>query len=202
MRTVITQTLLASWLYTFNCTEGYEEEAEEEFIRTINRERTEPNEAMLAGLEFEDGVYRMANGLAEVRSEWEEGTRKIADIIRGGQIQVRVQREIIADGKEYLLHGICDAVKAGTIYDVKFTTKPFSGADLAGKYLESPQHPAYLYCVPEAMRFVYLVSDGHELYTEEYTRRNSAYIGDIIARFRRDIAFRGLESVYAEKWRE
>lgn len=203
MKTLITQSLLSSWLYTYNCAEGYEEEAEADFLRTLRREpMEEPSEAITNGIAFENGVYALAKNPNDITvyPAWKQVSSRIADIIRGGQIQVKVQRDIEVDGELYLLYGICDAVKAGIIYDVKFSSKGFGSAEMAGKYLESPQHPAYLYCLPDALKFVYLCSDGNELYTEAYTRRQTPFIGDAIRNFRREIRLRGLEEIYLEKW--
>ena len=157
MKTLITQSLLSSWLYTFNCVEGYEEEAEADFLRTLRREpMEEPSEAITNGIAFENGVYALVSNPNDITvyPAWKEVSARIADIIRGGQIQVKVQRDIEVDGDLYLLYGICDAVKAGIIFDVKFSSKGFGSAEMAGKYLDSPQHPAYLYCLPEAQKFV------------------------------------------------
>lgn len=203
MKTLITQSLLSSWLYTFNCMEGYEEEAEADFLRTLRREpMAEPSEAIRNGIAFENSVYTLAANPNDITvfPGWKAAAGRIADIIRGGQIQVKVQRDIEVDGELYLLYGICDAVKAGTIYDVKWSEKGFGSAEMAGKYLESPQHPAYLYCLPDALKFVYLCSDGNDLYTEAYTRRQTPFIGDTIRNFRREIRLRGLEGIYLEKW--
>ncbi len=161
-------------------------------------------EAIQNGILFENAVYALAadpNSL-KVFPPWKQAASKIADIIRGGQIQVKVQREIVVDGDAYLIYGICDAIKAGTIFDVKFSNNSFTkeAVNMAGKYLESPQHPAYLYCVPEALRFIYLCSDGEELYTEEYRRSNTSNIADFIHNFRQDIRSQGLEQIYLEKW--
>ena len=203
MKTLITQSLLSSWLYTYNCAEGYEEEAEADFLRTLRREpMEEPSEAITNGIAFENGVYALVKNPNDITvyPAWKQASSRIADIIRGGQIQVKVQRDIEVDGELYLLYGICDAVKAGIIYDVKYSSKGFGSAEMAGKYLESPQHPAYLYCLPDALKFVYLCSDGNELYTEAYTRRQTPFIGDTIRNFRREIRLRGLEEIYMEKW--
>lgn len=203
MKTLITQSLLSSWLYTYNCAEGYEEEADADFLRTLRREpMEEPSEAITNGIAFENGVYALVKNPNDITvyPAWKQASSRIADIIRGGQIQVKVQRDIEVDGELYLLYGICDAVKAGIIYDVKFSSKGFGSAEMAGKYLESPQHPAYLYCLPDALKFVYLCSDGNELYTEAYTRRQTPFIGDTIRNFRREIRLRGLEETYLEKW--
>ena len=203
MKTLITQSLLSSWLYTFNCMEGYEEEAEADFLRTLRREpMEEPSDAIQNGIAFENSVYTLAANPNDITvfPGWRAAAGRIADIIRGGQIQVKVQRDIVVDGETYLLYGILDALKAGTIYDVKWSEKGFGSAEMAGKYLESPQHPAYLYCLPDALKFVYLCSDGNDLYTEAYTRRQTPFIGDTIRNFRNEIRRRGLEEIYLEKW--
>lgn len=38
MKLKITKTLIESWAYTFNCFEGYEEDAYSDFLKTLNRE--------------------------------------------------------------------------------------------------------------------------------------------------------------------
>lgn len=203
MKTLITKTLLSAWLYTYCCAEGYEDEAEDDFLRTLRREpMEEPSEAITNGIAFENGVYALVNDPKDITvyPAWRQVSARIADIIRGGQIQVKVQRDIEVDGDNYLVYGICDAVKAGIIYDVKFSSKGFGSAEMTGKYLDSPQHPAYMYCIPEAWKFVYLCSDGSDLYTEEYTRSRTPDIGETIRNFRNEIRRRGLERIYLEKW--
>lgn len=61
-RYLITQSLLSSWAYIFNAYEGYEEDAMESFLSTLRREPSEPTEAMLDGIDFENAVYRLASG--------------------------------------------------------------------------------------------------------------------------------------------
>ncbi len=203
MKTLITQTLLSSWLYTFNCMEGCEEDAEADFLRTLRREpMEEPSEAITNGIAFENGVYALMKNSNDITvyPAWRQVSSRIADIVRGGQVQVKVQRDIVVDDEAYLLYGICDVVRAGIIYDLKFSSKAFGSAEMAGKYLESPQHPAYLYCLPTAWKFIYLCSDGVDLYAEEYTRPRTPYIGDTIRNFRNDLRLRGLEEIYLEKW--
>lgn len=100
----------------------------------------------------------------------------------------------------FIAYGILDVLKAGTIYDVKFKSRNFKDVELAGTYLESPQHPMYFYIVPEAREFVYLVSDGSDLYTERYTPDTSRPISDIIGEFILSITSMGLLDTYKEKW--
>ena len=197
----ITKTLLESWRYCFSCNEGYEEEAYADFLKTLRREQTETTEAMLNGLDFEDRVYRFAEGKT-VRSDakWRTGAAALADIIRGAQIQVPISRPIEVDGNTYLLKGVLDALRAGTIYDVKFLNKSIGSADIYGKWLNCTQHPAYFYLVPEDTEFQYLGSDGEDIYIETYQRDQSPYIGEIIHDFLEFLKAEGLTDVFMEKW--
>ena len=200
----LTKTLLEAWQYTFDCHEGFEEDAYADFLRTLNRQPLEPTEAMLNGQAFEDRVYRLANG-GTVRSDakWLNGARALADIIRGAQIQVLAKRDIEVDGMTFEVLGILDALKAGTIYDVKFINKSISGGEpphLYGKYLNCSQHPAYFYIVPEAREFQYLVSDGETVYIEAYQREQCRHIGEIIHAFVESICGMGLMDLYKAKW--
>lgn len=197
---LITKSLLSSWGYTFDCAEG-KEEAYDDFLRALRREETPTPKAAQEGIDFENTVYNVAAGRpTAIRPGWENGVQKIASIIRGAQVQVRVQRDICVDNVDYLVYGVLDALKAGVIYDVKYKIKSFSQLDLAGDYLDNPQHPAYLYMVPEAREFQYLVSDGDDLYIEHYTPAETRYIGDIIREFINSITGLGLLDEYRAHW--
>lgn len=203
-RYLITQSLLSAWAYVFDCFEGGEEEAMEDFIAALNRQKRESTVDMLNGIAFENAVYAAAaNASAKVRPElwaWKSGIRQVAEIIKGATVQVKAQKEITVDGMTFLVYGILDALKAGTIYDVKFVNKKFGGLDLAGKYLTSAQHPAYFYIVPEATEFQYLVSDGEDVYIETYRREDTKPIGEIISQFVASLRDMGLLDLYREKW--
>lgn len=84
---------------------------------------------------------------------------------------------------------------------MKFLNKSFNSADLAGKYLNSAQHPAYFYLVPEAVEFIYLVSDGEDLYTERYTPDSCRPFEDIAKEFIQSLKCMGLYEVYKEHWK-
>lgn len=190
MKLKITKTLIESWAYTFDCMEEFADEAMADFLATLKREPHEPSEAMIAGTNFENLCYRIASGenvvetilldtVNPVTGEVNEsrkfpdnydGARKIANIITGGQIQVPVSCDLTVAGQDFWLYGICDVVKAGVIYDVKFRTTSLGSSDVYGKYLHCSQHPLYLQALPEARRFDYLVSDGRDLYVESYDR--------------------------------
>lgn len=201
MKTRITKTLLDSWAYTFDCYEGGEEDAMNDFLKTLNREPIEENEAIANGKAFEKLVEDMAEGREVSPGKWNEGARKCAEIVKGGQWQVHVDADLTVGGREFWLHGFCDVVKAGVIYDIKFKQKSFGGLDLYGSYRNHSQHSAYLRCLPEAYEFVYLVSDGDELYTEAYTRQTCRPIEDIIQEFMNWLESKPeLLKIYEEKW--
>lgn len=203
---LITQSLLSAWNYLFAAREGGEEKAEEDFMRTLRREPSETSEAMQKGINFESLCYQIADGKFNPDlggyPETYEGASKIASLIKGGQYQVRLSDHIEVGGLDFLLYGILDVLRAGVIYDIKFKTKSIGSIDtLAGSYFESAQHPAYLYLVPEAIRFEYLVSDGIDLYKEVYRREDTRKIGDIIEEFSASIKRMGLWDLYTEKWK-
>jgi hypothetical protein len=203
-RFLITQTLLSSLKYVYSCKEGQEDAAYEDFLLTLKREKGEPNEAMLKGREFEDEVYKEAAGASRLpHPEWEEGIRAVATLIKGAQTQVIASREMDVAGRKFLIYGVLDALKAGVIYDVKFTVKSLTSSSSSydvGKYLDSPQHPVYLAMLPEAYEFRYLVSDGTDVATETYNRRGTRPIEDLIAEFLSSVESMGLLPLYEERW--
>ena len=200
-RFLITQSLLSSWNYMFTCYEDGQAEAYADFIRTLNREPSEPTEAMWNGIEFENEVYKVVMGVhRQHHLKWEQGIQTVAEIIKDATVQVRVQRDIAVCGINFLLYGVLDALSAGVIYDVKYLNKSFNSADLAGKYYNSAQHPAYLFMVPEAQRFEYLVSDGTDLYKEVYDRSITRPISEIITEFVQSLEAMNLIDLYKEKW--
>lgn len=201
MKYLMTKSLLESWQYTFDCFDGGEDDAREDFLRTLRREPCEPNEFMQNGIEFENMVYGTAHGDVDPTGhKWERGIRKLAQMIGDAPVQVRAQREIEVAGMTFLAYGVLDALKAGTIYDVKFSNKAFGSADLVGKYLNCTQHPMYFYLVPEAREFQYLVSDGEDIYVEAYRPEESPHIGNIISAFINNLKMDGLLDIYKEFW--
>jgi len=201
MKYLITQSLLSAWGYLFDCHEGCEDDARADFLATLNREQKERTQAMLNGIEFENEVYAQAHSLSRYPHEkWETGIRKVAKILGNAPVQVKAKREITVGDMDFLVYGILDALKAGIIYDVKFRNKSLASEDIYGKYLFSPQHPAYFYIVPEATEFRYLVCDGEDVYEEAYTRENTKDIGEFIENFVDWLKAENLLEVYKEKW--
>lgn len=201
MRYLITQSLLGAWNYVHSCYEGCEEDAMASFLSALRREPSEITEAMQNGIDFENEVYAQASGqLRPPHPKWEHGIMQVASLLTGAQFQVRVQRELEIDNMTFLVYGVLDALQAGTIYDVKFKNKSFGSIDLAGEYFDSPQHPFYFYLVPEALRFRYLVSDGQDLYIEEYRPEDTADAEDLIREFVAFLKATDLLDTYKQFW--
>ena len=223
MRYLITQSLISSWGYMFDCHEGCEEDAKEDFLRTLNREPKETTREMQNGIDFEKLVYSIANGtfhpvkvptgetaramgdtiLFEKTDypKWYRGANAVATRILGAKTQVKAYRECQVGEMTLLVYGVFDALRAGVISDVKFSNKGFGSAELAGKYLDSPQHPTYLFLEPSAYKFEYLVSDGEDLYVETYTRKQTRDFPALASEFLTSIESMGLLETYKEKWR-
>lgn len=201
-RLLITQSLLSAWNYTFDCMEGYEEDAMSDFLKALRREPKEMTEAMSNGCAFEDEVYKAAHHLGRVtpHPKWEKGIQAVASRIMDAAVQVKCYADFSVSGYDFKLFGIMDAIKAGHIYDVKFLSKSLGSTDVYGKYLNSPQHPAYLFAMPEAMDFTYLASDGDELYTETYTREMTRPFPEIVEEFVRWLKGMQLIDEYVQHW--
>lgn len=201
-RYLITQSLLSAWNYMYNCYEGCEEDAVASFRSTLRRKEVKQTDAMRDGIEFEQNVYAAAAGqMHSPHPKWESGISAVSELLKGAQFQVRVQREIEVAGMTFLVYGVLDALRAGTIFDVKFKSKSFGSLDLAGDYLDSPQHPFYFYLVPEAREFLYLVSDGNDLYIERYTPDETPAAESLIIAFVEFLKSAGLMDEYKEHWR-
>lgn len=201
MRYLITQSLVGAWNYMMYCRDDAQCDAFADFVATLHRVKKEPTQEMLNGIEFENEVYKAAGGIHRAaHPKWEAGIKAVSSIIAGAPVQVKASRELTVGSMDLLVYGIMDALKAGTIYDVKFSNKGFGSAELAGKYLDSPQHPAYFYIEPDAREFTYLVSDGVDLYTETYTPANSKPFAKIAEEFFTSLDALHLLDIYKDKW--
>ncbi len=201
MSYLMTQSLISSWNYLHQCREESQESAYNDFLNTLNRIPKDTTPEMQNGIDFENEVYKAAAGIPRsAHHKWENGINAVATLIKGAPVQVTAQRELTIGSMNLLVYGVLDALKAGTIFDVKFSNKGFGSAELAGKYLDSPQHPTYFFIVPEAQEFKYLVSDGEDLYTECYTRKNSRPFEDIAKEFLESLEAMKLLDIYKSKW--
>ena len=226
----ITKSLIESWYYVHDCWEGCEDDAMEEFLHALRCEPPELTEEQQQniqnGFDFEKLVTDIATG--KFHPHWEWATDKYGNLsiepnsgepmrketypkwyrpasefgamLRGAQFQVRIHRPITVRGMEFEIHGVLDALKEGVIYDIKFKNKSFGSSDIAGDWLDSPQHPFYFYLVPEARKFLYLVSDGNDIYIEQYFPEETVPAAKIIAEFVDFLEASGLMDVYKANW--
>lgn len=199
-RYLITHSLLASWLYAMK-DNPYEDATTErdpyaEFLTTLERKPTVQTDAMKNGIDFENLVTDIiSGGIIDPKTKWYIAAEKIAAMLADSRLQLKTCKEIEVSGTPLLLYGRLDALKAGTVYDIKFS----KGYD-RGKYIDSTQHPTYLELIPEAQRFTYVVSNGSEVWTETYTRAETKSIYPIISDFLEWLNATGLISTYKEHW--
>lgn len=188
----ITQSLLSAWEWSFKKDDGWED-----FLRTLNREKKQPTQSMLDGIRFESVLNNVLNGETIPQDhEWYSVITEMSEELYGSSQQVSLFREIDIDGETILLHGVLDYLKAGRIYDCKYS-KTYH----LNKYLNSPQHPMYMALVPEARDFTYIISDGNYVYRETYPRE---IVPDIVLPIRQFLSYlkqHNLYEIYEEKWR-
>lgn len=195
MAYLITHSLLSSWGYAMR-DNPYEdltndEDPWEEFLRVLHREPGKQSDAMTKGLDFEADVMRCVDG----KEPKYPGAAAIADIVRGGVFQLSQNLLLPISGMPILLHGRLDALKAGVIYDIKY-----SGKYERGKFFDSTQHPVYLELIPEAREFTYLVSDMNSVWEETYRRDETQPIIPIIQDFLTWLEMVGLDGDYRQHW--
>lgn len=196
MKMLITPTLLNSWDFFLSAQEEWEEKAREEFRATLRREPFLPTPAIQAGIDFERDVRDVSEGRALNREHdrYSECVEEIADIVRGGAWQVKVQKTILSGGNLILLYGKVDVLKGPVCYDIKFT-----GEYEAPKYQHSAQHPLYLECLETVPIFQYLVSDGSQVYIEEYRKDSIPPVDPMVADF---LSWMGANPTYGEIFRD
>jgi len=198
-RYLITHSLLSSWQYCLK-ENPYEDATTEadpigDFLKVLRREPTETTEAMAKGIEFENLVDDIVNGDGDREHNWYAAAEQIANRVRGGVPQVKINKEISTKGYDFVLHGRLDWLKAGEIIDVKYTGKYESG-----KFFTSTQHPMYFELVPEADRFTYLASNGCNVWPETYRKDETQDIRLVIANFIDWLTAAGYIEIYKEHW--
>ena len=161
---LITPTLINSYQYYIN--DGFKSPADSraDFLKTLSRERFEPNEAMQRGIDFEEEIFNQCSLEKEVGKKLTSNPicDAVVKIVKGGIWQQTCKKNLQVGDKEFLLYGKIDVVKQDTVYDIKFT----SNYEL-GKFLNSAQHLIYLYCTG-LPKFQYLISDGKDYWIEDY----------------------------------
>ena len=203
-RYLMTHSLLSSWLYSIKenpyetADDGDKQRmsAHDEFLLTLKREPTPVNEHMQKGIDFENLVTSIVHGNGDASNRWYEAAADVAEAIHGGILQHRAKKDVDIRGMPVLLYGRFDALKAGVVYDIKY-----SGSYEAGKYYDSTQPPMYLEIVPEATKFTYLISNGSNVWSETYIREETPSIMPTIENFFDWLEVHSLMDLYKEKWR-
>lgn len=218
-RYLMTHSLLSSWLYAMKDS-PYEDATTErdpydKFMKTLRREPTETTKAMQNGIDFENLVTKIVHGeLNQIKStelqdgqqrlldarpleehQWYDAANQVAGIIKGAQLQYRARRMIQVGDISLVLYGRLDALKAGVVYDIKFSAKYERG-----KYFNSTQHPTYLELIPEASEFTYLVSNGSSVWCETYRRDETPSVIAVIYDFFDWLGSYDLMDLYKKKW--
>jgi hypothetical protein len=206
MKYLITQSLIAS------LQRSLESGDMSDFMDNLNRLPTEENEYMRAGKRFEAMVMQAMDPCAQPSKEtanlW-ACAQDFAEITKGGTYQASLYREIVVEGMVFLVHGKPDCIKAGVIYDYKYSEGYTTGKQTKDgyqkpkilKYQESPQASFYFYLVPGSRKFIYLICDGEWNYTETYHPEEVEPITSVIRGFIRYLEKTGLLETYKEKWR-
>lgn len=188
----VTQSLLSAWLYVFKKDDGYED-----FLRALNREKKQPTQAMLDGIQYENCLNSILNGEPlPMDHKWHDPLLEMAVELQGSQQQVVLFKDTVVDGQPILLHGVLDYLRAGKIYDCKFSKNYY-----LNKYLDSPQTAMYLSLVPSAFDFTYIISDGKYVYREKYPREIVPPIEPTIKYFLDYLKQHDLYKIFEEKWR-
>lgn len=182
---LLTQTLINSWLYLYQCDGEYYEKCYQDFLKTLKRIPLEDNEIFARGREFEQQV---------LSGEYKE----IYDIIKGGSYQVSKKKELVVDNLDFTIYGIADFIKNGVIYD----TKRVNQYELQ-KYQYSSQHLIYLYLFDDCYEFTYLIVDNSDTTYEETYKRNdlTLTIENLIHNFISFLKENNLFNIYLENWK-
>lgn len=189
---LITQSLLSSWLYTYKMDNGYEE-----FLDALNKKPKQPTQAMLDGNRFENVLNSVLDGaIIYADHEWFQPVAELSLLLIGARQQVKLSRNIKVGDTTFCVYGVLDYLKAGHIYDTKYSKRY-----RVGKYLDSPQTPFYFYLVPEAMDFTYLICDGQYVYKERYFPDEVEPIECLISDFMRFLELHKLTETYKNLWK-
>lgn len=184
---LITPSLLNAWKYAISLENEYGNL--EDFIKTLNKEPFEESDAILTGYQYEDFMINNYNPT------------------KNGCYQVKLSKNITTKTGNYVLYGRLDCLKAGRIYDYKYT-----GSYDVGKFYDSYQHVIYFEICPEADSFEYLICNNFKkdkdnnledlnIYHEVYLREeNKVDISDEIDKFVSWLKTNNLYQIFQDKW--
>ena len=187
----ITQSLLSSWAWIFKKENGYQD-----FINDLNLIPKQPTEQILNGIQYENCLNALLKGESiPDNHKWKKPLMEMSEELIGSQQQVDLKKDVLVDGVMFQLHGILDYLKAGVIHDCKY-----SEHYQLNKFLQSAQHPMYFKLVPEAYKFVYIISDGKFVYREIYYPEDTIPIETIIRQFMKFLDHYNLIETYTSLW--
>lgn len=193
----LTQSLLSSWRHYLDSDDTGSDAALDSFLSVLQRKKQEPTPAMQAGRDFEAAI----NAVVARKNVELDGSKEARAVLRfsrlcaGGQPQVPIAGTRNIAGLEFRLYGVCDYVKAGTIYDIKRVQRYEYG-----KYFHSPQHAMYMELIPAAKKFVYLIFNGADTFTETYRREDTPPIEETIREFVRWLGDNRYMNLFENHW--
>lgn len=153
---IVTPSLWDAYYYYRNL----DDKTEEDLLKFLRKEPSEPTEEMRKGIEFEKRIRYQC--LYSYPASGDDVVDSIADIVRGGIWQKKVEKPF----KDWWLKGVMDVCFLDKIFDIK-KVKSYE----LGKYKHSIQHLVYMYCTG-IEEFEYLIGTGSgtgsEFYREHY----------------------------------
>jgi len=203
---LVTPTLIQSWQYWMNYDGENEQSVHNSFLSTLKREKTEPTQAMLKGIEFEKKIIECASikpwedqeYLASIENNPIDPVLSIAEIVTDGMFQTVLKKEITCNSYSLLLYGKADAIKEDMIYDIKYTS-----SYEVGKFANSVQHLLYLYCA-NLEKFDYLISDGESFWRESYYLTSETIQSNLLQRISEFLSWLedhiSYKTIYQNKW--
>ena len=182
---LITPSLLNSWKYAISDENDYGNL--DDFKKVLNKEPMEVSEAIQKGFDYEE--YMIEN----------------YEPTKDGCYQVVLYKDIETKTGKYLLYGRLDCLKAGKIYDYKYT-----GSYDVGKFYDNYQTPIYMLLAEDAYEMEYLICNNfnkgktldelniyHEVYRKDETKTD---IGREIDNFINWLKTNKLYEIFCEKW--
>ena len=192
---LITPSLLNSYQYYIQDEFKSPADSRADFLKTLSREKFEPNKAMQKGIDFENdikfycdfGVFRGMGKTIDIteldtRDDYEKHIFYKKPIVKHNSPEFEIDYiikdigNIVKGGlwqesvKKELKIGNTEFLLYGKIdvlkRDTIYDIKFTSNYEL-GKFMDSSQHRIYLYCLG-LPKFQYLISDGKEYWTEDY----------------------------------
>lgn len=180
----ITPSLYSAWYWYTEASEDKEEQAKLDFENALNKVKSEPTEAMQAGIDYENKIRKLAEHLGginpitnepydELLKQYEDIDIQIAEYLKNCLWQCQITRRTLSIPADVgipentiAFKGVMDAfdVYNGIIYDLKKTAKYERS-----KYDYSIQHLIYMYC-SGLYKFRYIIRTPHQtdFLTDDY----------------------------------